>query len=255
MRQQSFEHRGPARRTVSPVFFASLVWALSGCSSPPRAVVCTPHPPASAALGLTPDFTFVPLLLQYQREPTPQLAERVMEHPAFAAMQRHRAMAGNAGESRERFLELLSARKRDVAKTPQVLAYWQQRPELIAQRARAALPYLPSDVRVNGTLFFVINYESVTAPPDVIMDPSDDAFHDDALELGFMIPHEVHHVGFLQYRQWPGLQHIDEPAHLLALIRFATQLEGMAVHAVYNTRKQHQDLATLSGQFSRDYRS
>jgi hypothetical protein len=29
----------------------------------------------------------------------------------------------------------------------------------------------------------------------------------------------------------------------------------MAVHAVYNTRKQHQDLATLSGQFSRDYRS
>ena len=96
---------------------------------------------------------------------------------------------------------------------------------------------MPPGIVINGAIYFVTGYDiGVASPPDVAINIAHPRFLRDHAEVGHYVTHEVHHLGFLARRRMPSLARLQEPIVISSIIRYMTQMEGMAVHAAYAGR-------------------
>jgi putative zinc-dependent peptidase DUF5700 len=107
-----------------------------------------------------------------------------------------------------------------------------------------SLRYLPGSFRFQGSLFLTFGYDiGVAIGPTASLNCAHPHFKGHPRELMYYAIHELHHAGFMNYQPPPKLSELKTCADLLRLVRYSTQLEGMAVLAAYERRRQEHALA------------
>lgn len=103
---------------------------------------------------------------------------------------------------------------------------------------------LPEDFRFHGTLFLTFRYDiGVAEGPTASLNGAHRCFGEHPRELVYYAIHELHHVGFMAYHPAKPVSAIRTYADLADWVRYATQLEGMAVWTAYPRRKAEGALA------------
>jgi len=106
------------------------------------------------------------------------------------------------------------------------------------------LRYLPDDFRFHGSLFLTFGYDiGVAIAPTASLNCAAAHFKAHPRELMYYAIHELHHVGVMTYQPPPKLAELKTCADVLRLVQYSTQLEGMAVFAAYERRRQEHALA------------
>lgn len=106
------------------------------------------------------------------------------------------------------------------------------------------LRYLPEEFRFRGALFLTYGYDiGVAFGSNASLNCTHRRFEEHPSELLYYAIHELHHVGFMAYQPPPKLADLKTCADVLALVRYSTQLEGMAVLAAYQRRSDERALA------------
>jgi hypothetical protein len=106
------------------------------------------------------------------------------------------------------------------------------------------LRLLPADFRFHGTLFLTFGYDiGVAFPPNASLNCTHAHFDKRPGELLYYAIHELHHVGYMGYHEPPKLANVKSCADLLGLVEYSTQMEGMAVLAAYQRRRDEHALA------------
>ncbi|MGE5237042.1 MAG: DUF5700 domain-containing putative Zn-dependent protease [Acidobacteriota bacterium] len=107
-----------------------------------------------------------------------------------------------------------------------------------------ALRYLPAGFRFHGTLFLTFGYDiGVALAPNASLNCTHPHFDGHPRELLYYAIHELHHVGFMTFQTPPRLADITSCSDLLRLVEYSTQMEGMAVLAAYQRRRDDHALA------------
>jgi Putative zinc dependent peptidase (DUF5700) len=105
------------------------------------------------------------------------------------------------------------------------------------------LRYLPEDFRFRGSLFLTFGYDiGVAIAPTASLNCAALHFKGHPRELMYYAIHELHHAGFMTYQPPPKLSELKTCADILRLVQYSTQLEGMAVYAAYERRRQEHAL-------------
>jgi hypothetical protein len=192
-----------------------------------------PTAPAPSTTRLSVDDTFARVALAGGDH------RALLTSGALAAVQRHRSLTGAPAKSAGAVLEELLGKIKERAAAARVLRHWRGRHAELVRCAAAARRHLPTDVGLEGTIFLAAGYDiGVVSPPDVVLNVAHPHFTAAPAELCHYVTHEVHHLGFLAVRPMPDLRRaVRTRDGVLALIRYTTQLEGMAVHAAYAPRQ------------------
>lgn len=216
---------------------AGLVTALAaatllGSCQPPRV-----RDPASLPQNRT-SFSFARDALAYGEAPDDVLRRRLEASPALAALLRHRRLSGDTSITADELLARVLDEAEDVAGTRTVLDRWQPRPAELIAAADRSRRHLPPGRGFGGHVYLVVGYDiAVATPPDIAVNAAHAHFRERPEEVAHYVTHEAHHVGFLSLRSMPSLENLSDPAELTGLVRFLTQLEGMAVHSAYEPRR------------------
>jgi len=196
------------------------------------------------------DASFARQAAEYLRSSDPKLAERMAESPAITHILNH---ARNFDydvpkESRPALVDaLLGAKTEQAARSTiceQSIEYFSKTMLADPHWVADALRYLPADFRFQGTLFLTFGYDiGVAFAPNASLNCTASHFNNHSRELLYYAIHELHHVGFMTYQTPPKLADIKTCAELLNLVEYSTQLEGMAVLAAYQRRRDEHALA------------
>ncbi len=164
----------------------------------------------------------------------------LLRHEALAALLRHQRLSGNGSANAADVLEQALSSVPDVSAARGVLDAWRGREADLYEAACLSARLLPAGRTFDGTIYLVAGYDiGVAAPPDVALNVAHPRFCARPAELAFYATHEAHHVGFLGPGQsMPSIgEAIQSRAGLRGLVRFLTQMEGMAVHAAEPGRR------------------
>ena len=196
------------------------------------------HEPAASAERPRVSTSCAEALLAHAAAPSREARDRLLSHPALVAVVRHQQMSGKANADPGEVLDRLAGAIRDPEGAAKVLDTWRGREAELLEAADASAALLPAGVRFSGEVHFVVGYDiAVASPPDVLVNADHPHFVADPEDVAFYVVHEAHHVGFLAARPMPEISRLDDPVRLRALIRFMTQMEGMAVHAAFAPRR------------------
>lgn len=186
------------------------------------------------------DTSFVKYVLNTLQKNAHSSSETVLQHPALQAIVRHQKMSGAFQATVRKIWKCISRKNIYHARVKRVLSYIQKQGQHICQLWNESAAYLPSSFRFTGRIYFVVGYDiGVASPPDILINIAHPRFLREPREIGAYIIHELHHVGFLRHQKMPYLKGLPKRSTTLQLIRWATQSEGMAVHAAYAYRKRH----------------
>lgn len=208
-----------------------LVLLLAGCGQARRGTR-SPVPPSR----MGGDDEFARLVLQHHAG-VHEARERLLQHPASAAIVRHRQLMGDAHASRASVVDDVLARTVDTHAIASMLPMLAKMRETFKAHARLALDHLPDGTRIDGNLYFIVGYDiGIAAPPDIAINIGHEHFLAKPSEIAHYVTHEAHHVGFMAARPPPPLASLDDPRVLRSVVAYFTELEGRAVHAARDAR-------------------
>lgn len=200
------------------------------------AAVDVPASPVPAGPTMRVDSDFARLVLAH-RAGEPGLEDELAAHPALAAMVKHQRMSGHPSPDPAELLGRILVSDEDLECGAVVLEHWQGREDELVATAMEAMDHLPSATVPGAVVYLELGYEiGFVAPPAIALNVGHPHFCAAPGELAFYALHEHHHLGFLQWAALPDLSSIDTRHELLDLVRFATWMEGTAVHAAYDAR-------------------
>ncbi len=100
------------------------------------------------------------------------------------------------------------------------------------------LRYLPDGFRFKSRLFLTYGYDiGVAFPPNASLNGVSTHFDGHPREILYYAIHELHHVGFMMLRPPPRLADMKTRGDVLKAVEYLTQLEGLAVWAAYERRR------------------
>ena len=213
-----------------------------------RQLVPAGDPLAVQDLGF--DAAFARDAIEYVRTGDPHLESRLVASPALTHVLAHARQFDYdvPKDSRAALLATLlgpqSTPGERSATCRQALAYFTGPILADAHWVNDALRYLPADFRFHGTLFLTFGYDiGVALAPNASLNCTHPHFAGHPRELLYYAIHELHHVGFMSYQAPPRVADLTTCADLLRLVEYSTQLEGMAVLAAYQRRRDDGALA------------
>ena len=189
------------------------------------------------------DDSFARLAILHLRAPSEQTTRRLVDHPVIDGLLARRKLFNDKEITHETFLRTLLDSGIDIEAAQRVLAYWHGREDLLVRSASESLKTLPSDTLFNGTIYLVVGSDNVPLSQDIAIDVTTGSFNASPHDVSYQVTHEAHHVGFMSSRPLPPIKDLTSSKDLLTLIHYSTQLEGMAVHSVYESRKRNGHLA------------
>lgn len=221
---------------------AALAVAGTGCGATRPSSRPTSRPaPGLSELQLSVDGSFANHALR-ARAGSDRDRQTLLGHPALKALLARRRATGQRVDAKT-LLSRMLATPCEPAAVRKALDQWLARPRELAATASAALAYLPAGEPLSATLHLVLGGGiGIAAPPAVLLNLAYPRFLRHPEELALQACHELHHLGFLRLRPLPSTRKLQRRGPLLALIAHATQLEGMAVHAVYPLRRARKRL-------------
>jgi Putative zinc dependent peptidase (DUF5700) len=105
------------------------------------------------------------------------------------------------------------------------------------------LRYLPDGFRFHGTLFLTYGYDiGVAFGPSASLNCTSPHFDGHSRELLYYAIHELHHVGFYSLKPPRKFSDVRTCRDLLWMAQYHTQLEGMAVLAAWQRRREEHAL-------------
>lgn len=190
------------------------------------------------------DDSFARLVFRAAVNETQELRDKLLAHPAIEALSRHQQLMGNTSYPIKDLLDqMLYSIRRDHPST-KVLEFWKQKYSELMLFAEAAIEYLPTHLPSAFSIYLVMGYDiGIASPPDIVLNVGHQHFMQEPQELGYYATHEAHHVGFMRNSPIPPMNELNDPVQLEKLVGYFTQLEGMAVHAVYEIRKEQSALS------------
>ena len=242
-------------RVFCAVFCVCAFASLAAPSSPERGpvalrdLVSASDPLATHDLRF--DATFAQQALDYLQSREPALLQRMTNSAAVAHILNHARNFDNPDVPKDSAAALLNAllgpsdkqtERGDICR--QSLAYFAGPMLADPHWVADALRYLPADFRFHGTLFLTFGYDiGVAFGPNASLNCTHERFSRHSRELIYYAIHELHHTGFMTYHPPPKLAEAKSCADLLRLVEYSTQLEGMAVLAAYQRRREDDALA------------
>jgi hypothetical protein len=186
------------------------------------------------------DYSFAHVALSEQ--PKQKIKTELSNHPVIPVIKRHLEMNARPYTSRKQLIDRLLSNIENAQTAGNVLKFWEKRAEQFKTLLQHSRRLLLDNSRQKLKAYFIVGYQNgIAVPPDsLVMNVAHPSFQNDPMELGYLAVHEAHHVGFMSLHPPPKVDmvHLTEPANLIELIKYFTQLEGMAVHSVYEIRKQ-----------------
>jgi hypothetical protein len=196
------------------------------------------------------DTSFAHQAIEYVRTHDPTLLARLAESPAIAHILNH---ARNFDydvpkDSRMALVRSLLGPQSEEGPRSAVcqrcLAYFSGPMLADPHWVNDALRYLPANFRFHGTLFLTFGYDiGVALAPNASLNCTHSHFDQRPEELLYYAIHELHHIGYMSYHAPPRLVDVKSCADLLRLVEYSTQMEGMAVLAAYQRRRDEHALA------------
>jgi hypothetical protein len=234
------------------VLFGSVVAAQQAAPTGPRVTLreLVPADDPLAAQGLAFDASEASEAIRYLRTGNRALLERMAASPALAHILAH---ARNFDydvpkDSPAALLESLlgpagtRAERSDTCR--ESLDYFIGPMLADPHWVNNALRYLPPDFRFHGALFLTFGYDiGVAFAPNASLNCTHLRFEKHPRELLYYAIHELHHVGFMTYQKPPRLADLTSCADLMMLVDYSTEMEGMAVLAAYQRRRDDGALA------------
>jgi hypothetical protein len=194
--------------------------------------------------GVRFDASFAQQAVEYQRTRDTAILKQLAASPAAAHLLAH---ARNfdydlpRGSAEALVSKLLASDRAEACE--QSIRYFDrmaQNPEWIAD----VLRYLPDGFRLHATLFLQYGYDiGVAFGPAASLNCAHKRFEEHPRELLYYAIHELHHVAFMSYQPPPRLQNLKTCAGILKLVKYSTELEGMAVWAACKRRSGEHALA------------
>jgi len=203
-----------------------------------------------AAQDLTFDATFARDAIAYQHRPSPELLAAMAGSAAVTHILAHGRNFDYdvPKDSRDALVQhLLGPQDRQAERAAvcgQSLAFFSG--PLLEDRhwVDDVLHYLPEDFRFHGSLFLTFGYDiGVAFAPNASLNCTHPHFGEHPRELLYYAIHELHHVGFMTIHPPPRVANLKTCADLLRLVRYLTQMEGMAVLAAWPRRRDEHALA------------
>lgn len=203
-----------------------------------------------AAHDLSFDATFAVQAIEYLRTGDAALAARMADLPAITHILAHAVNFAYdvPKDSRAALVTNLLSPQETKAERSAVcqasLAYFSGPMLADPHWVNDALRYLPADFRLRGALFLTFGYDiGVAFAPNASLNCTAPHFDHHPREVLYYAIHELHHVGFMTYQKPPKLADLKSCADLMKLVEYSTQLEGMAVLAAYQRRRDDHALA------------
>lgn len=185
------------------------------------------------------DFSFVESILEYHKIKNHETHTSLVKHPALKAILKHKRMSGNQKIKIQNSLDNILKQKIDLEKLSQTLNTVKKYSGL-CNLANISSEYLTADFKFKGRIYFIIGYDiGVASPPDILINLAHPKFNEQPSEIKPYIIHEIHHLGYFEKQEKPSLKKLNEKTGLINIIKWATQMEGLAVHSAYFYRKQH----------------
>jgi hypothetical protein len=190
------------------------------------------------------DFSHINLAIRYFDEPSNSLLTEIASTTAAIHLKRHSDRTGyyppNA-TSRDITSDLLSKPPapdtlNDVRELVRLAAENPARQQFCLAEAAA---YLPTEAKPENPLHITWGYDIGVAMDDhASLNFTHPHFLGDWEEIWFYCIHEVHHSGLQQIHPMSQISNIDTVQELFKFIRYSTFLEGLAVHAARNARRE-----------------
>jgi hypothetical protein len=208
------------------------------------------HARANAeALAEVFDFTHIELAFRYFASPSEALLDEISLTDAAIHLKRHSDRTGYYpadATSRSITADLLknppSQRRLQAAKD--LVAYAAHDPTKQRECFRVASSYLPEQARPGLPLFITWGYDIGVAMDDhASLNLAHPHFLADRQEIWFYCIHEVHHSGLMRVHPMPRIADIAAMRELFEFVRYATFIEGFAVHAAREARTAANALA------------
>lgn len=191
------------------------------------------------------DFTFVESALAYFETGDEAILADIVDSPAARHLSAHASRISPVGHVRsirdivEELLHPRIEKKRSVTSVQQLLFIVKQDTTRQEECLTEALTYLPDGTVILGKLYFTFGYDiGVAVSGNASLNLAHDHFLQNPEEVWYYCIHELHHAGFQTFHDLPKLSSLETTHDLLHLIEYATQLEGMAVHAAWEQREQ-----------------
>ena len=133
-----------------------------------------------------------------------------------------------------------TADHREVERVEKLLASINATPDRQRACLADALKHLPTDFRFTDPLYVTWGYDiGVSMNGTASINLAHPRFATDTEEIWFYCTHEMHDAGLTSFQPFPTrIAEIQTAGQMLAFIRYATMLEGMAVHAARGPRKK-----------------
>jgi hypothetical protein len=220
-------------RKVLIIFFLGQVFYLAACTE------SDPEPCTSCF-----DFSHVRIAIEYFDAPRDSLLAEIAATPAALHLKRHSDRTGyySAGATPREITNDL------VKKTPspenlnairELVRYADINPARQKACVSEASKYLPVEVQLNNPLYITWGYDIGVAMDDrASLNFTHTHFLENREEIWFYCIHELHHSGVMQIHPVPKISDIDTVQELYDFTRYATYLEGLAVHAARDARRE-----------------
>lgn len=190
------------------------------------------------------DFSHVKLALRYHETPTSSLLAEVSATPAAAHLKRHSDRTGYypANATTRTITENLLADHPSQEKVNAVrtlIKYAENNPARQQACMLEAAAYLPTVAQPINPIYITWGYDIGVAMNDrASLNFAHHHFLENREEIWFYGIHEMHHSGVMQVHPMPKVGDIDTVQELYDFVRYATFLEGLAVHSAREARRK-----------------
>ncbi|MBD3407970.1 MAG: hypothetical protein GF411_17755 [Candidatus Lokiarchaeota archaeon] len=181
--------------------------------------------------------------------------ESIIAHPAARLTYSHAKRFGNTDSDIRKFWTDILNRHIDdetvVHAIRECVNYIETRKDAFQSMFKSLMHYLPSMNSSTFHLYANFGYDiGIVSEDSALINLGHSFFQQDHRELLFMSMHELHHVGFTLHNPIFSIHDLKRISDLIAVIQYATHLEGLAVYAPLELRleqkgMEHEDYQAL----------
>jgi hypothetical protein len=189
------------------------------------------------------DFTHINLAIQYHETPSNDLLKEISETTGAIHLKRHSDRTGYypaTATARSITDDLManSPSPETLHAVKELILYVDRNPDKQRECMAIASSYLPDEAQPVNALHVTWGYDIGVAMDDhASLNFTHPHFLTDPQETWFYCIHEGHHSGVMQVHPMPLISDIDTVLELYEFVKYATFLEGLAVHSAKEARR------------------
>ena len=194
------------------------------------------------SLSVRIDTSVIVPLIKYISSPSDELLLDITKHDAARLTHAHAVRFGNTKKNIKSFwkeiLKSLSKREELIDQVKASMTYLHEESDAFNDLLKSLWTYFPEGTDQRTNLYGILGYDiGIVSEGNALLNLGHPDFKKDSRELLFMAMHELHHVVYTSYNSIFSLDQIHTTSQLVDLIKYCTQMEGLAVYCTLADRK------------------